>query len=500
MKVRITDLLDTYYDRFVRLDTPRKTAGQVQSQEPARRPMRGLVAVAAVLLVAATGAAVLGLRFQSAGGGALAEGEPAAQAEPTPEVTPEFTPEPTAEPTPVPEAETGYLSCSLQGCCQQGDSLYFSLSLDGVPAGASITLAATDSDSVSAMEGAAWEDVSGGVFGEGWEDLGVRAVACRVTLSGQEESLEFHAFTESGGVWYYSDTLTVPVTTPDRYVLSKDCIYEFGLEPLDQEAARVTRMEVTPEKTILLTVSLPESVDGAAISAEAEDWANTLVSITQSDLLEIQMNDGSSADLTLGNYSCELLEETDGKPQVLLTLELEQPLDPLSIASVTFQSQTIMPEDITGPVAAEDPDGDGLLTASVDLPLDSERWDGTLTRLTIDLSNGDFTWYYRESGLEERLYALSPEGDFEMALRDEDFNARHTELGNLLLAYYPGGARLVFTDGSAMTLYDGAEAGHIEGEFWSGYNLYWLALDEDFDLTGRSPAYLEIGGVRYDFQ
>lgn len=529
MKVRITDLLDQYYDKSVKLDPPPEALpGQYRPQPRRSRAQKPLL-VAATLMLVLTGIAGLTLGFQRLGttGHALAgEENPVSVQEqaavvtvtPEPEVAVEAAPEPTIAASAWEDdgQEAPRIPFEVSGYTQQGNKLQFSLRVHDVPVGYTVKLQPGDVYS-NIINEAQVEDVTGLLLGEGWEESGERLIDATLELTEAGGPLVFRvACCDENDNWVFTETTSIPVAGFDSLVSwYANGLHEYCMEVPSSVFATVKQLTVT-ENTLEFLIEAPadvELVEGEidltdeTLVREAGDWANTLVSNTQSELFHIYMNDGSVADITAEDYDCALisagLSGEKGVATVNLTIDLAEPIDPLAIDMFEFSSQEVLPEITRGPVNAEDPNGDGLLMAHLELPInpdDAHLWAGTLLKLTIDLSNGDYTWHYTHTELEQMLYDLSPAGDLSEALHDETFMQEATALSNNLIETYFKNAYLVFSDGTRLCLGSGAEEDFEDGVFTTTYNLASCAEDYGLPINGLAVDHLEINGEAYSFE
>lgn len=533
MKVRITDLLDDYYDKSVKLNPPPESLPSHTRVPPQRRQARKplLVAAALLLIVTTTAALGFGILQVRTTGHSLAEAEDSTPVPASDENLEQLEPENPVEVTPEPtiaasaweddgQETAERIPFEVSSYTQRGNKLQFSLRIHDVPVGYTVKLQPGDVYS-NIINEAQVEDVTGLIMGEGWEESGDRAIDVTVELTEAGGPLVFRAACcDENDNWVFTEPTSIPVADFDHFESRANYgIYEYCMEVPSDSYATVRQLIVTQD-TLMFFIEAPVDValvEGEidladeALVGETEDWANTLVSITQSNLLRIYMDDGSTADITAEGYDCVLLSAglsgENGIANIQLTINLKNAIDPLAIDTFELDSQEVLPEIVKGPFDAEDPDGDGYLTVNLNLPIsqDSESSPGgTLTRLTIDLSNGDYTWYYTSEALQEKLSELSQAGDeteaLTEALHDETFMLQSTVLANDLARQYLTSVRLIFTDGTWMNLGSGVTAGYTEGEFTTTYSLGYCAADGSLDITGLTIDHLEIGGERYNFQ
>lgn len=518
MKVRITDLLDTYYDNTVKLD-PQPSLGQpfdrsFPPEKPREHRMRKPMLIVATLLLVVTSAAALALGFQrlslgGQSGNALAEGaapspvqeEFGAAAATASAREEEIMPEATVTASAVEDGGQAvpFLLCTLPSYTQQGKDLTFTLCLENVPREITqFALYGADEASAALLESGTLEDMTAQALGEGWEETGQRYLLGHVTMSGQVDALNFNVrmSSEDGSLSYWSQEASVPYSSLDTYIQWDAAgIYEYSMEVPSDLSAKVTRM-IVQEQVLRFAIQVPaESMSPEDLEQLASDWANTLVSLTQSDLLQITMRDGSMADLTAEDYTCYLDGGVDnGEFSASLVITLVNPIDPLEIDYVTFVSQSIIPdaesEDAVD-ISAEDPDGDGVLTAELDLYSTTEVRQSpvSLTKFTIDLETGRYAWHFTHPQLAMALAALPSEEDWELVLKDEAYIA----VSNALIEDFFQTAYLVLTDGTKLEIGDGNLSDYVEGELLSWDHIAILAEGRDT----LSIDHLEINGVAF---
>ena len=514
MKVRITDLLDQYYDKSVKLDPPPEALpGQYRPQPRRSRAQKPLL-VAATLMLVLTGIAGLTLGFQRLGatGHALAgEENPVSVQEQAAVVT--VTPEPTPVPTPEPTAEAWdytVVETTLEYYNQQGSEADFQISLSPFPA----ELYTQQSELSYSLEAVTPTDeselLSAPVMGNialkrneydaETETLHIYGYA---ELTDKNGTLDFcirMEFADEMRTTFLTDEISLPVAGTDSFVREKASgIYDFVPAGIDPPTITVTRIEVRPRE---LGFILRAAVDDYDKKSNMGQWMDELRSQVDSNLLCVTMKDGSAANLeTTFSTGGETMDvpEPDGSCYFELAIDLANPIDPMEIESVGFRE---LASDTTDPYRW-DLNGDGLLMARLELPInpdDAHLWAGTLLKLTIDLPNGDYTWHYTHTELEQMLYDLSPAGSLTEALHDETFMQEATALSNNLIETYFKNAYLVFSDGTRLCLGSGAEEDFEDGVFTTTYNLESCAEDYGLPINGLAVDHLEINGEAYSFE
>lgn len=529
MKVRITDLLDIYYDDSVKLSPPEeifeKKAGKEEvkgktGEKPAPRG-RGykILLVAASLLLVITGAFTLMVSFQPKGGKSLGEGAPlpstfGTDAPDQPKMAPsvgEDDSENLAPQAGIIGSEIYASEVHLLSYTQRGETVSFDISVENMgdfsqEEGWTVTavngVTAEDVRQISAGE-AAW--ILGNVQVEAYLDEGSGTLYAYgdADMTGQDAVPEISLLIcdGDGQVQAITRSVTVPYNAGTAFAIGSDDHHIFDFEDAEFSAG-ITKFAILREKQIYITLDYPTD------SHDMVYWAELLMEKL-----------GSTSPRTIAIYT----EETDGTwtaldidfSQVAYTLDFPQSddvvieidcsdydFDPEQVVNIEFHSPSasLTEENEVMYSVAEDTDGDGYLTADLDLTL---RWNdepGALTRLTIDQTTGEYTWYRSTPALTKQLYEISPAGDYSTALEDKDFQTAQTEWANICLGAFQREAHLVFTDGSSRALGSGSTAGFDGIWFWDAHNLKWLGEDDGgIDYSQKTISYLEINGVRYDF-
>lgn len=524
MKVRITDLLDQYYDKSVKLDPPPESLPGQYTPQPARSRANKPLLIAATLMLVLTGIAGVTLGFQRLGttGHALAgEENPVSVQEaapaPTAELESEPTPEPTAEKTEVEETAEAWeytlLETELEYYYQQGNEADFQISLSPFPA----VLYSPQHELPFTLEAVEPSEQTGELLSEpAMGNIGLS----QNSYDAETETLHIYGYAEiadENGTLdfcikmefadeirriFLTDEILLPVSGTDSFVREKASgIYDFIPAGIDPPTITVTRIEIQP-RVLWIKFRAPVEDYETAVTEKMGEWMDELRSQVDSNLLCVTMKDGSTADLeitsSIGNPTQDD-PEPDGSSYFELAVDLANPIDPLEIESVGFRE---LASDTTDPYRW-DLNGDGILMARLELPInpdDDHLWDGTLLKLTIDLSNGDYTWYYAHTELEQMLYDLSPAGKFDDALRDDAFMVGAIKVSNALLETYFANAYLVFSDGTRLCLGSGVEEDFEDGVFTTTYNLTFCAEDYGLDITGLTVDHLEINGETYSFE
>lgn len=168
--------------------------------------------------------------------------------------------------------------------------------------------------------------------------------------------------------------------------------------------------------------------------------------------------------------------------------ELIEQLEPRSESEQPDPS----PKELSLP-AGEDTDGDGLLTAQLDIPIETEYGTAMLQKFTLELSSGQFRWYVdcsQLSGPFEEDHAsmndILERSEFESASLAVLNTVQEAISDNHLV--YPDGSQLFVPTGELVDYYD-----HIH----ECYDTLGVATAQP--TCDQNPSCLEIGGVTYGF-
>lgn len=168
--------------------------------------------------------------------------------------------------------------------------------------------------------------------------------------------------------------------------------------------------------------------------------------------------------------------------------ELIEQLEPRSESEQPDPS----PKELSLP-AGEDTDGDGLLTAQLDIPIETEYGTAMLQKFTLELSSGQFRWYVdcsQLSGSFEEDHAsmndILERSEFESASLAVLNTVQEAISDNHLV--YPDGSQLFVPTGELVDYYD-----HIH----ECYDTLGVATAQP--TCAQNPSCLEIGWVTYGF-
>ncbi len=142
--------------------------------------------------------------------------------------------------------------------------------------------------------------------------------------------------------------------------------------------------------------------------------------------------------------------------------------------------------------AAEDADGDGLLTAELNIPIETEYGTAILQKFTLDPSTLEFSWYTDLSGLTGSFAEYG--SDLSTALKErEGFQAEFTSVCNTVQEVILN-SMLVYPDNSHVCL----GTGELIACGTQSYRSYdTLGGATQFPTSAENPSCLEIGGVTY---
>lgn len=142
----------------------------------------------------------------------------------------------------------------------------------------------------------------------------------------------------------------------------------------------------------------------------------------------------------------------------------------------------VLPADSSLTLSAEnDADGDGILTADLNIDYEYDGITGTIVKFTVDPSNGYLRWYHRHP------YTSS------------DSDTTYIAWANYVLSKFQANAVLIFSDGTEVPVGGGDNLGYEEDLCWEESRLSWLAEDYDIDLDGKTVTFIKIEDQIYPF-
>lgn len=141
----------------------------------------------------------------------------------------------------------------------------------------------------------------------------------------------------------------------------------------------------------------------------------------------------------------------------------------------------------------EDTDGDGLLTAQLDIPIETAYGTAMLQKFTLELSSSQFRWYVDCSQLSDPF--TEDYVSMNDALKRSEFESASLAVLNTVQEaisdnhlVYPDGSQLFVPTGELVDYYD-----HIH----ECYDTLGVATEQP--TCDQNPSCLEIGGVTYGF-
>lgn len=529
MKVRITDLLDSYYDDTVKLDPPKElddasTSPSALKKRHTGRLYRPLLAAASLILVI-SGAAALSLGFlrASTGGHAMQPGTAA----PEESVTISDSSEDAAPEIPLDELSR--LSYTQKGSLFITEVTLSPISSDyisqDVPAydpsteesGPALTVYDPDSPDT------ALDDIN--VYQTGYDSqtetlfLTVSSVLSEST-DRLEFSVQLPAVNADAEPFAAGVIVAIPFPELDGYTeYDSGGLYTFT-EDIHGFSGTLIHTEVTSDQ-VSLTVEAPmledalRSGDSEAVSTALQEYDNTLLEALPNWPLQIVMDDGNiiSYPITQLHEVClssdtsadsQLLEDVDSAfVEIRFPLE-EGFLDPRYIGIVNFPDPSVtgnngIRTDVNIEVD-ETIQPDGTLTAVLDLPCTLDGETGYLQRFALELSTGKYFWYLDVPSLEQMLYEISPDGNISMALDENVYQELLIRWSNAFLDNYQVDAHLMFTDGTSIRLGSGDVILHEDGCIINAGSLSWDADDSGIDVEGLTPDLLIINDESYYFE
>ena len=141
--------------------------------------------------------------------------------------------------------------------------------------------------------------------------------------------------------------------------------------------------------------------------------------------------------------------------------------------------------------AAEDVDGDGLLTAELNIPVETKYGTAILQKFTLDPNSLKFSWNTDLSGLSGTFAEYS--GDYTGALLNDDFQVEFAEVQNAVQEIILSGM-LVYPDNSHVCITTG-DCIDFDDQSYRSFDT--LGVGTLFPTSDEAPSCLEIGGVTY---
>lgn len=474
MKIRITDLFDHYYDDSVMLDEPQlhETPTDITPRNiPGKHlSMHKPLLIAASLLLALCGAFVLNLGFDRSGGTALAEGDTLPSLQES--VAESVFPEESVPEQPTAEADTG----------PQTDPT------------------AEDYDPYEVAE----------------HQLLVAELMLPLPLD-EEEGMLLNLtldLTYGDYIWYTE----IPELSQALYDLSPDGTLREGL--YDEAFSQAHTAWANAFLEAYMENAVVNFSDGSTLqigSGDVINFDNGIFSEASGFAAlavagGIDLSSTVPVSVTINTETFQFAESSAMMTDPTPTLDLPtEPLPDTDIVTETdintapAETSVIYGDGTQYYPAAQDTDGDGVLTAALNLEYGYMDSPAYVSLFTLDLTSGEFTWYNDVDPLVVLMSELSgnpTSQDFSDAMGDPEFNQLFTDWSNYVLEMIKSQAYLVFTDGTKVCLGSGDIIGYADAYpmFYDTGNIAWLGMDYDIALCDLVPSHLEILGDIYHFE
>ena len=552
MKVRITDLLDDYYDKSVRLDSPEELLRQEArdagfttppDEETHRFGLRQLLTVAAALMLVLMGGVVLYLRMGIQPAGKSLDGENASWQENDPEtevnVPVDPTPEQEAAAAAPQEPEVIEVEPSFENYSfiQRGSALEFHCAVSGVP-GEFVGPTAWEDGQVLAQVNSCFPEAVA-YYPDG--ELSLDEAVDYITLSpeGYDEATQTLYLSGTADLEAYLSSAEYQAAYPDDITYPDDIRYfDFYVRLWNQDRSRVllcqwnrygtlhlapldsfsqgrgernpymfsdsdfygiSRVTVTYEG-VELQVSPVGLLEEGHTQEEIQAFHDSINEVVESrinnGLLVAYLDKGAVVlDGLILEKSGEYGNYYDGTWEYVWDPDRDTAIDPLAIELIEIEPMPIPMEE------AVDLTGMGVLTTDgLDFLISNEEGTiiGSVARLEIDMTSGEYIWYLDFPELAAQLPEANQNGFDQMLHDDEFFYIDHLVYGNYALEQCLQYAEIFFNDGSSFILGSGNANGFDTGLFTSYGMLSSAAEDHGLDITGLIPVYVEIDRERFD--
>lgn len=536
MNVRITDLLDRYYDDAVKLAPPETLTPTAAPELPPSKPgmsrLQKPLLVAATLMLVISGAIALGLGFQrgTVPGSMAGEAVSAFEITPPPEAPTLESSEEALESTGEPPGEAAAVwttgSVSVQDYCQRGVSLSFRLTLSGVTAAmASDPIAltpeaveVTEADPLNTAPVLEYVTMQAELYDHASETLTICGSA---TLPEEMQYLHFYVKLHDcdGTLLISENTASMRLSSLNSYTAGGYDLYDLTDPNDDTQIGAITWFSVTETATgthLSFLVELPTPEDyfleenaGDAADVLLWDAVNPCINALNRPTITFLMENGDSidlyADLELDALEVNIIgtdiEHADGSISTQVTASrniLNSPFSPLEISEVTFPPYAGLTEISIPALSGSDTNGDGLLSTALSVPLTLDDGStGTLTDFSLDLATGEVTWTHDTPDLKAHLYALSPQGDLPSFNEEPDYRAEYVRWINAYLNIWSD-AKLVFTDGTSVSI-GGGDVPTFDPDTGCFYERSILPV-EYMDADILEIDYLTINGATYTLE
>lgn len=445
MKIKITDLLDTYYDDSVKFNTARKSSEQTEptpiSTAKKHSFKKPLTAVACFILLIC-GTSLLGLRFLGGNQGASLSQPEAPE---IPMMDASFVDESLMEPEETQD--------SPEYNPEVNTHTVYTAHLDIPIDGLSLGLESDGEDYLSLLT----IDPVSQTFRWSAHLPGLEALRWETYPEDGRNSFDDETYTEAFFSW---------VTYMDENIC-RDAVLRFA----DGSELTLYVGESFGFDSNLLNMEGPFDV------LEYEQ----AIPVADYNPVELSLN-GVSYEFTPAEIEDAPVDPPDltGEETVSINATVEETV------SINTTEEEYLADPDTHYDPAQDTDGDGYLTAW--LTYDTAA--GTVVKLQLDVSTNSFAWYIHNEELFDAYVA------YEAGTGDWDtFETLHVEVINDLLENYFKTAYIVFTDGTKVPV-GGGDAFRLEDDLIREESIVALtSTTQDY-----YPAYLEFDGVRYEFE
>ena len=532
MNVRITDLLDRYYDDTVKLAPPEALTPTAAPELPPSKPgmsrLQKPLLVAATLMLVVSGTIALGLGFQrgTVPGSMAGEAVSAFEITPPPEAPALESSEEALESTGETPGEaaavwtTGVVRFAYFQ--QTGSTASFRLYLSSVPAdmvaeaGAFFmeAIAVTDAGSIADTPALNYISMDGYDYDQNTKELLVHGTA---TLPAEADYLSFYVKLHgcNGGLLISENAATMRLTSLTGYAAGGDGLYDLTELNDTTQIGTVKWYEVTEEHLrVLIELPTPEAYfleenAGEAADILLRDAIKPCINALNFSTIMFLMESGAQidlyADLDVDVPSIDIIgtdiENEDGSlsTQVMATIAIrDSSLSPLEIDLVEFAPYSGTEELSMPTLSGSDTNGDGLLSTALSVPLTLDDGStGTLTNFSLDLATGEITWTHDTPDLKAHLYAISPQGDLPSFNEEPDYRAEHVRWINAYLNIW-NDAKLVFTDGTSVSI-GGGDVPTFDADTGRFYERSYLPV-EYMDADILEIDYLTINGESYTLE
>ena len=524
MNIRITDLLDDYFDDSVKLLPPEalETGDFSAPQEPHTpgRLYKPLL-VAATLMLVISGAVALGLGFQrgSSPGKSLSGPEPT-PTDPTPYSIQESAEEESAS---TDDFIIEEVVATWEAYSQQGTSLDFSLCISPVPESFFNHCTA---EAITLSPEAPYVDIPGAPVLENitLQDLGISnpPEGGELTITGHADITETQEFfvrltnQDDPKDVLVTNSITISPIAADCYIAaSPRGLYR--TDDYDLRGVSITRWEVTPNQMQLhmrsVTPQTTDSVNAEELETSVTDYYSALLEKLQENPVIFLMKDGTAVapDMT-APFQIVIIEETsgDGYTTSKITMDCgENSIVPsqidsiqsmyLPIAGTPAASRMVWDEPEAAESILSESTSASPLAATLDLPFYLDGEEAVLRSLVYDTTTQEFTWKKEIPQAANMLYKISPEGDMSAA-NTEFWDLYHNWEQVYWDTFFKEGVTIVFTDGTSASIGSGETVNYANDYFLGKHVILESAPGVDFNTEDLTPDYVIVQGQNYYFK